>query len=209
MDQGRRSQRNCNMFSKILLKVLYWLFIMVAVYFIAVVFYSNIFTPKLEYKKLESFDYSVYTSLNKLPEFESREQIKEQLESVFGISCYIYSEVENFKTKSGYIYRGNTFLPLRAITISRKATENNVWYAYVLAHEMAHLKFYNVDERYIEFKVVQILYVSGDEELMKLAKWIIFRHIQDEREYITNYSCAYYCYNFIYEREFKHIPPIP
>ena len=209
MEQKRGLQQNYNMFGKILFRLLYWLFVVVSVYFIVVVLYSNIFIPKLEYKKLENIDYNVVRTFNELPEFESREQIKEQLESVFGIDFYIYREVENFKTNSGYIYRGNTFLPLRAITISRKATENNVWYAYVLAHEMAHLKFYNVDERYIEFKVVQILYDSGDEELMKLAKWIIFRHIQDEREYITNYSCAYYCYNFIYEREFKHIPPIP
>jgi hypothetical protein len=87
------------------------------------------------------------------------------------------------------------------ITIAKKRTEHFVWYAYVLAHEMAHLKYYNCDERYIEFKVVQVLYESGNENLIKLAKWRTFRQVLDERDYIGEYSCAYYCYNYICEKE--------
>lgn len=183
---------------KIIRKILYWLFIVFALYFIIVVFYSNLFAPKLEYKKLENYDYGVLVSLNNLPEFESREQVKKQLEDVFGVHFYIYREVESFSNKN---HRGNTFLPLRMITIAKKRTEHLVWYAYVLAHEMAHLKYYNCDERYIEFKVVQVLYESGDENLIKLAKWRTFRQILDERDYIGEYSCAYYCYNYICEKE--------
>lgn len=72
-------------------------------------------------------------------------------------------------------------------------------YAYVLAHELAHMKYMAVDERFIEFQVVKLLYESGDSNFKELAEWIARKQLKNDNN--KEYDCAYYTYNYFLSME--------
>lgn len=173
--------------------------LIVGIIYLAGIFaYSQWFAPKLEYRQLEYTDEQIlnYSEIHNSHFTLDRAEVKKKMEKAFGIKFYIYKEVYELPVYKGLILNGRTTPALRRIEISIKETTEDYVYAFALAHEMSHLKYYTLDERYTEFMAIKILYESGDEQLIDVAKFATrqqFFHNQ-----LKDSDCTYYLYNYLF-----------
>ena len=181
-----------------ILNALIVLLIVGIIYLSGILAYSQWFAPKLEYRQLEYTNEQIlnYSEIHNSHFTLDRAEVKAKMEKAFGLKFYIYKEVHEFPVYKNLILRGKTTLAFRKIEISTKETKDDYMYAYVLAHEMAHLRYYNCDERYTEFMAIKTLYESGDEQLIDVAKFATRR--QFFHNALKDSDCTYYLYNYLF-----------
>ena len=107
--------------------------------------------------------HSIYMEYKDTTYNYSNMEIKEKLEDLVGVNHYIYKE-QNIER------RGRTLLMFRIITIQRNLSQ--MLYIDVLCHELLHLKYYSINERFVMYKTFITLYNS---EFKQVAINIAYR----------------------------------
>lgn len=151
-------------------------FMAITLYFGAVALKVNNWCSKLDvkpYTQRTNFTYNTKTNY-------TIEEIRNLLESDFDIGLYFYKE------KSIKYAGGTTIFQLRLICIDKMTTLDKSFYAYELAHELTHLKYYNGNECWVEFMTWKYLYESGNEFLYNTSLWLANyktqNHLQNQED---------------------------
>lgn len=131
----------------------------IILYFGGIFMQVKCWCPKLEvkpYTESTHFEYDVNTDY-------SIAEIKQLIDNDFKIQ-YFY-KVENLHAG------GITYFQMRLIKVDTMTTKLKPFYAYVMAHELTHLKYMNGNECWTEFNAWKYLYESDNEFLHNVALW--------------------------------------
>lgn len=133
--------------------------LMTVLYFGGITLRVKYWCPKLEVKEYTEsthFEYNLATDY-------TIDEIKQLIDNDFKV-LYFY-KVEN-------LYAGGiTNMQLRIVKVDTMSTRLKPYYAYVLAHELTHLKYMNGDECWTEFNAWKYLYESDNDFLHNVGLW--------------------------------------
>lgn len=129
---------------------------------------------KMKYKHATN---TIYIKRVEIEYNYSKQEIRNKLEDITGISWYIYRE-KNLKEGT----YGRTQLMFRTIEVEPSISENK--YIEVVCHELLHLKYYTLNERFTTYQTFVTLYNS---EFKQVALNMI--HDMQYGEYLYEYEC--------------------
>ena len=120
----------------------------------------------------------------------SKKEIRNKLETLTGVKWYSYKE----KTlKEGN--KGMSSPMLRRIVVDKNLTENE--YIEVMCHELLHLKYNTINERYVQYHTFVTLFNS---EFRQIALNIVYK--MQYGEYLYEYVCYAQIYDYLEEVNF-------
>lgn len=115
------------------------------------------YMPKAQ-STLTDVDYNF--SIDNFP--TDKQEIKKRVEKLFNSSLYKLEE-----TELPACVLGEANLLTRKIKIDKRL--NNIDFAFTLTHELIHINYMTISERFCNFKAFQLLYESGDDFLRSVA----------------------------------------
>ena len=86
----------------------------------------------------------------------------------------------------------------RVVFISQDLQDEDLVLMY--AHELAHIKFFNVNETYISFKTFETLYESENEILKNIAERYAHKVVTLGNEKGTKSDCGYYILRYLKQK---------
>lgn len=120
----------------------------------------------------------------------SKKQIRNKLEKLTGQKLYFYKE----KTlRDGD--KGISSPMLRFVIIDKNLTSNE--YIEVMCHELIHLKYNTINERYVQYQTFVTLFNS---EFRQIALNIVYK--MQYGEYLYEYECYAQIYDYLKEVNF-------
>lgn len=120
----------------------------------------------------------------------SKKQIRNKLEKLTGVTLYFYKE----KTlKDGQ--HGMASPMFKFILVDKNLPENE--YIEVMCHELIHLKYNTINERYVQYHTFVTLFNS---EFRQTALNIV--HKMQYGEYLYEYNCYAQIYDYLKEVNF-------
>ena len=124
----------------------------------------------------------------------TREEIVESVNKHFGIRYTLYW-VENYK------FMGLTNIFFRTVRLKNEL--NPVEVGVTLAHELCHIKYYSINETYVEFMAFRELYESDEPLLKNCANSMILSHCKYRTRKNTKYDIGYYILKYLEEKNEK------
>lgn len=112
------------------------------------------------------------------PSILSQQEYKSLLDSEIRVKPYILTRITLQQD-------GRTFVHYRFININPDV--DGVEYCVILAHEMIHLKYMIMDERFVEFTTFKTLYESKNEHLHKAGCYLGLGVLNNG--YLEQYNC--------------------
>jgi hypothetical protein len=144
------------------------------------------FAHKLEYKSATT---TIYVEYKEVTDY-TKEEVKNKLENILGVNSYFYVEKDLDEDISGF-----TYLMFRLIVIEKDLSIND--YIEVLCHEMIHLKYNTIDERFTQYKTFERLFES---EFRQVALNIV--HDMQWGVYPYEYECYAYIVDYLKQVQF-------
>ena len=146
--------------------------------------------PRVAYKmEYKSANTSIYVEYKEVTNY-TKQEVKSKLEELLGLSCYFYQEKDLGEEISGVSY-----LMFRFIIIEKDLNIND--YIEVLCHEMIHLKYNTLNERFTQYKTFEVLYNS---EFNQVALNIAYN--MKHGIYPYEYDCYAYIVEYLKQVQF-------
>ena len=79
------------------------------------------------------------------------------------------------------------------VQIIEQGSWQTMW---VLTHELVHVKYQSKNETWTNFKAWVLLYESGDDVLINVAKWQLYEQLTKRQA--KGYDITWYCYEYLY-----------
>lgn len=120
----------------------------------------------------------------------SKKQIRNKIEKLTGVNIYLYKEK--------YLREGDKgicFPMFRFVIIDKNLTQNE--YIECICHELTHLKYNTVNERYVQYQTFVTLFNS---EFRQIAINIVYK--MQYGEYLYEYECYAQIYDYLKEVNF-------
>lgn len=146
--------------------------------------YSNV-NYKLDYKEC-SLSYIEYD--NSRPDYVTEDYIKREIDNLFS-NCKYILQYKDLK----YGVAGVSYIMLKLVYIDTNLSLED--YAITLTHELVHINFFTVNERFTTFKTFQILYESGNEYFKNVALAYADSDIKGYMPF--EYSCGGYIEDYL------------
>ncbi len=182
------------------LKIFVVILSIITIYVVSITAYTMLLCPKLEYRAFVVTDEKIIKLSTLQPEYAEvydRETARRKVAEALDMKCYLYFEVDDFNINAkGKVFAGKALQLIRTVVIANKYTQDSVYYTYVFAHELMHIKTMSGNERYVEFETIKALYESGDEMLIDVAKWAIQRQLSSNA--FKDYDCLAYLYDYLF-----------
>lgn len=148
--------------------------------------YANI-NYRLDYQDC-TLTYVEYDNIR--PNYVTKDYIKQEVDNLFPNCKYI------LRCKDlGYGICGVSYIMLKLVYMDTNLSLES--YAITLTHELVHINYFTVNERFTTFKAFQILYESGNEYLKNVALAYADSDIKGHMPY--EYSCGGYIEDYLKE----------
>lgn len=144
---------------------------------------------RIDYKKC-SRKYTIQYTLSNTK--LSKTDIKAKVDKLFGNIQYSLCEVD-FK---GSVL-GDCSIIEKNIRIDKNLSLYN--YTFTLVHELVHLKYHTKNERFCEFQAFKMLFESGDEFLVNVARK--YANYSLSGASLKEYDCSGYIENYLKNSE--------
>lgn len=122
------------------------------------------------------------------------EDAKQLLEDEMDMSHYTYVEGD-IDAQYQVAYSVSLY---RYVKIDLNKCANVEEYAFVLCHELCHIKYFTGNEIYTQFLTFRTLYESGNQTLKTIGKW--FGVYTLNRCFITSYDCSKLIIDYLEEK---------
>lgn len=160
--QNQEKPKNkLTVFDRIMIGVL--IAVMIFITYEIIIFFVANRNVGFEYKPYDKNDLKITYNIKNCP-YNSKMEIKKDIDNLFGNTPYIYIECDLGDTLGGL-----------ASPIVRSVKIHNTLslyeYTFDLAHELIHITHCTMNETYTQFEAFKMLYESGNEWFKNCALW--------------------------------------